>query len=249
MLEIYICDDHKEEAKQFETYIQKHLMSFDTPQEPDIHVNPPFYSALDLLSALDNPNQTGLYFLDVNLGAGMNGFELAEKIRGLDSRGFIVFVTTHAEMSSLVFEYQLEAMDYILKEDFAHLEERISSCVDRSYERCLAFSGKNPQKLAVRIGGKNYFLNLEDICYIEAIKGMHHVCIHGSHDVTVYTTLGEMESQLDERFLRCHKTFIVNFDHVKTVRYSPRKLLLDDGTEIPFSPACRSEIKSRMNDI
>lgn len=44
---------------------------------------------------------SGIYFLDVDLKSDINGIQLAEQIREYDPRGFIVFITTHAEMSYL----------------------------------------------------------------------------------------------------------------------------------------------------
>lgn len=47
----------------------------------------------------------------------MNGFELAQEIRKFDPRGFIIFITTHAELSYMTFTYKVEALDYIIKDD------------------------------------------------------------------------------------------------------------------------------------
>ena len=47
-------------------------------------------------------NTVGIYFLDVDLKCSMNGIRLGEKIRELDTRGFIIFTTTHLDVVSLV---------------------------------------------------------------------------------------------------------------------------------------------------
>ena len=52
---------------------------------------------------------TGIYFLDVDLKSDINGIKLGSKIREKDTRGFIIFTTTHLEMSYFAFKYKVEA--------------------------------------------------------------------------------------------------------------------------------------------
>ena len=54
-----------------------------------------------------------------DLGADINGINLGEEIRQLDPTGYIIFITTHAELSHLTFKYKVEALDYIIKDDFS----------------------------------------------------------------------------------------------------------------------------------
>ncbi|MBA5760556.1 response regulator, partial [Escherichia coli] len=63
----------------------------------------------ELVSRMPRHQGMGLYFLDIDLGQpDMNGFELAQEIRKFDPRGFIIFITTHAELSYMTFTYKVE---------------------------------------------------------------------------------------------------------------------------------------------
>lgn len=94
-------------------------------------------SPQEIVAALSSNPRQGIYFLDVDLkDETMNGFELGKQIRSLDTRGFIVYVTSHSELLTETFKYRLETLDYIPKEDEKHMLERIALCLADINERC-----------------------------------------------------------------------------------------------------------------
>ena len=54
---------------------------------------------------------------------------MAEKIRDIDSLGYIIFITTHSELTYLTFKYRVEAMDFILKDNVNEIDFRINECL------------------------------------------------------------------------------------------------------------------------
>ncbi len=94
----------------------KLLISTDNPEE--------------LIEQLKKSENTGLYFLDIDLKSSKNGLMLAKEIREYDPRGFIVFITSHSEMSFITFQYKVEALDFILKNDPHQLQHRICECIE-----------------------------------------------------------------------------------------------------------------------
>lgn len=111
MIDVYICEDIKEQRDVIAHYVKaailiqeydmKLLISTDNPEE--------------LIEQLKKSENTGLYFLDIDLKSSKNGLMLAKEIREYDPRGFIVFITSHSEMSFITFQYKVEALDFILK--------------------------------------------------------------------------------------------------------------------------------------
>lgn len=65
----------------------------------------------------------------------MNGLVLANKIREYDSRGFIIFITSHSEMSFLTFKYKVEALDFILKDHPQYLQQQICECMEHVVQK------------------------------------------------------------------------------------------------------------------
>ena len=122
MVPIYICEDQSEILKQLE----KNIRNVSMIEEFDFAIALVTTSPEELLRCLKEQRTQGIYFLDIEFPKeSMNGFELGKEIRKLDSRGFLIYVTTHSELLPETFTYQLEALDYILKDDPAQLMHRI----------------------------------------------------------------------------------------------------------------------------
>ena len=65
--------------------------------------------------------------------------------------------------------------------------------------------------------------------------------------VTVYEQLGKVERQLeDQRFLRCHQSYIVNFDFVQTIDQDD--FLLPEEVRVPIRKRERKKIVDKYRD-
>ena len=82
-----------------------------------------------ILKELLTSKNTGLFFLDIDLKSNMNGLALAQRIRQIQPRCFIVFITSHSEMSFLTFQYKVEALDFIIKDTTEHIKTKIRECL------------------------------------------------------------------------------------------------------------------------
>ncbi len=131
MLRIFVCEDNKEQRERFAKIIQDITMIENLDMELTLTTAKPD----DILNYLSENDVSGLYFLDIDLKSSMNGIELAAKIREYDPRGFIVFVTTHSEMSYLTFIYKVEAMDYIIKDNYSNIKDRIHQCIINAHKK------------------------------------------------------------------------------------------------------------------
>ena len=227
MLEIFICEDNND----FMNYVTRTLDSYSFSSANCIKVacatsNP--YEILEYLS--QNKNITGLYFLDYDLGCDMNGMKLAEEIRKLDARGFIVFITVDAESYKLTFQYMLEAMDYIVK-DNPNLCERIYKCIDNAFDRLASRPTLLQKNLVLKLADDSdkdwKGMRLEKSSRVSIDSDSILYCITNpdvKHLITVRTidgsleqrgSLREIEARLDDaRFNRCQNNLIVNLDNI-----------------------------------
>lgn len=125
MLRIHVCEDNKEQRERMKHVIER----FISVEELDMELGIVAERPEDMLAAVKQENVTGFFFLDIDLQSQMNGMELARKIREYQPRCFIVFVTTHSEMSYMTFSYKVEAMDFIIKDNYDDMENRIHQCL------------------------------------------------------------------------------------------------------------------------
>lgn len=104
MLNVYVCEDNPKQLKSIETIINDFIIIHNLDMQITLATTKPD----ELLRNVSDSPQTGMYFLDVDLKSNMNGLTLAKEIRKYDPRGFIVFITTHAELTYLTFYTKLK---------------------------------------------------------------------------------------------------------------------------------------------
>ena len=97
--------------------------------------------------------------------------------------------------------------------------------------------------------GRVYFVRAEEVDWIEAAG--HYVALHaggGSH--VMRETLTQLEARLDpERFVRVHRSAIVNLDRVKELRptfHGEYEITLVSGTTIMSSRGCAPKLHQRL---
>lgn len=106
----------------------------------------------ELLEAVKTSQNTGVYFLDIDLNCDMNGMKLAQEIRRFDPRCFIIFITAHSELSYMTFQYRVEAMDFVLKDDPAVAKVKIRECLLHAQERHTLQTNKVRKTYTIEIG-------------------------------------------------------------------------------------------------
>lgn len=226
MIPIYICDDEPLLIKQIEQIIADQIMIAAYDMGP---VNT-FTSPDQLLASIEKDCKRGIYFLDIDFPGYINGFELAQKIRSLDPRGFIIFITAHDDLATETFRYQLEAMDYVVKGDNDRLKRRIQSCLSNAESRITADIQDNTPYYSLKILDTVRHIPLHQILYFEAI-GRKHLVLLRMLDETLefYGSLTAIEEELGERFWRCHRGFLLNRQHIHQIHLKDNEIELTNG--------------------
>jgi len=179
-------------------------------------------------------------FLDIEL-AGASGLDAARLLQGDASPPAIVFVTAHAEYA--VDAFAVEAFDYLLKPVDP---ERLARVLERLAGRRPAV--REPRKIPVVAGGRTELIDQERVHYIQA-EG-DYTRVH-TYDRSYLSTasLRELESALPpERFIRIHRSFLVNLARVASVRRSGGDRLcleLDDARRTKLDVARRQAARVR----
>ena len=229
MLPIYICEDNPVQLNRYSMVINNVIMMEEYDAKLYAAVTHP-EELLETLYASQQQNGItgGFYLLDIDLNSDMTGFELAQSIRKLDSRGFIVFITTHSELAMLTFQYQVEAMDYILKDESWKINERIRSCLEEALRR--NDTALYAPKIAFRSGSNTININQNSILYITVSGTPHKVLVVTTTGVKEFSsTLQDCLTHLSDNFIRCHKAYIVNIQYIEHVDRKSLTLTLTDG--------------------
>jgi two-component system LytT family response regulator len=197
-----------------------------------------------------------LLYLDVQMPE-MDGFAVLEAIAG-ERMPVIIFVTAYDRYAVQAFE--VHALDYLLK---SFDRERFQSALRRAKEQIrrsrdglwnerltglledLQARQNRLTRLVIRSAGRIFFLRVEEIDWLEAAD--NYVRIHvGRESHLIRETLQAVESRLDSsKFLRIHRSTVVNFDRVKEVQplfHGDYIVKLRNGTELTLSRNYREKL-------
>lgn len=207
MMKIAICDDEQYFRERVKVYVGTYLEKKEIMYEIDT-----FRSGEDILELGIEMLTYSIVFLDIKMD-GINGMDIARKIREYSSDIFIVFITAYIDYS--LEGYKVRATRYLLKND-TNLEDYIYECMDTILERMKYVVFR--KKFLFNECEKN--IPLEKIIYIES--KLHKLEFHIMEEeimiYTMYGTLNALEKDLSSfDFIRIHQSFLVNLQHIKKV--------------------------------
>jgi len=234
VLRILICEDDPTQRARVEQIVNRQLLSDDFDMDIALSVDNPA-ALLEYLEA--HQDQSGLYFLDVDLQGDINGIELATKIKKTDVSATIVFITTYSEMAHLVFRLKIEAMDYILKGNPPDvIEQRIVECMHMAYQRFLDGKHAKSKYFTAKIGAQKLNIPCNEILFFEAsTERRNKILLYKLNSVLEFYGTITDAATLGPPFCKCHQSFVVNLDHVKRVDTHSNRAEMIDGTSIPIA--------------
>jgi two-component system LytT family response regulator len=202
--------------------------------------------------------QPDLLFLDVQMPV-MDGFGVLDAL-DTDLPPAVIFVTAYDQYALRAFE--VHALDYLLKPFNGH---RFKKAVQRARvelmkegnghgvnERLLTLlehlkQDRKPQeRLILKTSGRVTFLKVDEIDWVEA-EG-NYVRLHvGAISHLLRETMKGIEAKLDaDRFIRIHRSTIVNTDRIKELQplfHGEYAVLLRDGTRLTASRGPENKLR------
>ncbi len=176
-----------------------------------------------------------LVFLDIQMD-GISGMDTARDIRIHGLAEYIVFITI---LSEYVYDaFDVEASDYLLKpidyERFERMMGRICGHFQRPRKPCLRITSR---------GNAFRCIFFADISYCEAVN--HKIQIHTKDtQIECCLKINDLGKRLDDRFFQCHRSYLVNLEHV--CGYEDGLVLLKNGERIPVSRLRAREFSRKM---
>ena len=168
--------------------------------------------------------QIDILFLDIQM-KDMDGMETARKLRADKFRGFLVFITVLKEMVFQSFEVQ--AYDYLVKpvddKQFEKTMERLYASMQNASE----------DSLLVQKGYEGRIIREDEIVFCEIIDRKIYLNLASGEVVDYYERIENLETKLNNRFYRCHRSYLINLKHLKG--YKNGTACMDNGKEIPVS--------------
>ncbi|HBH84842.1 MAG: DNA-binding response regulator [Bacteroidetes bacterium GWE2_41_25] len=226
-------DDEPLALKQIGAYIKK---------TPFLELVSLCNSALNALEFMTT-GKIDLVFVDINM-PDLNGMDF---VKSLKEKPGIIFTTAYSEYA--VEGFKVEAIDYLLKpigyDDFlkAAIKAKVLS---ESKEHKSPIVKTSEDHLFVKSEYKIMRINLSEIKFIESMH--EYVRIHLTNEKPVMTliSLKTIEDQLPkERFMRVHRSFIVNKEKIKVVERN--RIIFDNNIYIPVSDQYKPVFQEFIN--
>lgn len=212
---IAVCDDSDADRQ----YVLNIVNHWAAAADYAVHTDA-FTSAESFLFHYAEESDYDILLLDIEMGT-MDGVAVAKQIRRNNDTVQIIFITGYSDYISE--GYEVAALHYLMK---PVREEKLRSVLDRAVDKL----AKNEKVLNFEIGGEMLRVPIHRIRYAD-VQG-NYVTVHAQSDVTVKMTLSEVGKQLDERFYRVGRSYIVNLTQIN--RVTKTEIKLSDGTAIPL---------------
>lgn len=231
MIKVAFCDDDLSVLNQLSVLIDQYRVERNKEMRYFA-----FHSPLDLMAEVEKGMRVDILFLDIIM-PGENGIDVAKEIREYDSNVKIIFLTSSSEFA--VQSYTVGAYFYQLKpiweESFFRLMDSVVSECRKEQEFSLILRCKTGitrielNKLVYcEVIGRTLLFYLDNGKVLESTGSMDELCMQ----LTAY-----------ENFLRPHRSFLINMEHVQNI--SRRAITMINLAEIPVPHGKCSEVKNK----
>nr|WP_321231546.1 LytTR family transcriptional regulator DNA-binding domain-containing protein [uncultured Psychroserpens sp.] len=93
------------------------------------------------------------------------------------------------------------------------------------------------------------YLNVDDILYLKADNNTTDFYMSDGRLIGAYKTLKVFENSLPQTFLRIHKSYIINRNHISRIHYGKSICIINNEHKIPFTKTYVSNIDLINNEL
>ena len=224
-MRIAICDDKKKCRETIIEYVTPYI------NEENNIIYEEFESGESLLSSYNDADQTfDIIFLDIEMH-GLNGVQIAEKIRELDKNAILIFVTNHINFVSDTF--RVGAFQFLVK-----------PIKEQDFKRALEQHKIGHHVYTIKYKENTFAFEVKNILYIEVYNRHLRLWANEGQYEFAGTLMAEEKKLSPYNFVNCHQSYLVNMNYIK--RINPNSILLKNGTELPVSKSKRTHVKLNL---
>lgn len=228
MIRIGICDDLVEQLQIQEGMVRNIVCRLGLNAEIKC-----FQSGEDLLWEIEQKGNMDIMLLDIEMG-GINGVETARRIRKKDNRVILFFISCYDQYCKEIINVQ----------PFRFIDKPVSETeLESAFEEAFKVMFQKEEIFEYTYKKVPYKIWINKIRYFQSDK--RQVNLFSTEGVSsFYKKLDEVEAQLEQmniKFLRISKSYLVNMNYVKEFRYE--KIVMDDGKEFKIGPRYKDKIR------
>ena len=195
-------------------------------------------NAFEVLGILQE-KEIDILFLDINMPK-LSGLSL---LKTLQKRPNVIITTAYPEYAIEGFE--LSVTDYLVK---PFSLERFMQAVQKVNKKAVIKTTtviqekETTNSIFVKSDKKIIKLNFNEIYYAEAYG--NYVKIFADKMILTPQTLSDFLNKLSKDFIRIHKSFIINFKHLKMI--DGNQVILQNDAKLPIGKSYKKELLERI---
>ena len=231
-MKIIICDDCENDRAKIHSWFEKYCT--ETKHKCDISEA----ESGEQLCMMPDLNDYDVLFMDYYM-KGLNGIDTARKVRELGFEGVYIFITSSAEHVFQSFEF--DVIDYLLK---PITYERFLQAADKLF-RAVPDDGS---EIILNVDGATRGVAVKKIYCIETDSNhstLVHMCNSSFHSLSLISDI-EKELAPYSNFLRCHRSYIINLDHVSGTEKTT--VYLKNGLKAYLPQRDATVLRKRINE-
>lgn len=232
--QIAICDDESKILEDISLKIK------DVFQQ--IEINAEYFCTEDSRQMMEYLQKkcVDVIFLDIDMPI-FSGMDIAAYLNEKHPNVILVFVTSHDALVYQSFAYR--PFGFIRK---THLDEELQELIERIGKEL----SKRKKEVVIAKGQELTRILIQDILYIEAEGNYLNVYTKGEV-IRIRETMTSMEKELGEKgFIRCHKGYLINAEHVEKLRSTELDLQIEGIRKtIPVGRSYEKEVRSKIMEM
>jgi len=235
MIRAIVVDDEKEARESVQLIISQFYSD-------EVEIVDTAASVKDAVKSI-NSLRPNLVFLDIEM-PNENGLQLFDYFgESIDFE--VVFITAYQQYATSAFRFA--ALDYLLKPlDYTQLGESIKryKLRTRNFSKVKIDTFISNLSNELEINRKVVFptkngyqvVKMSSILFCKADASYSSIHTVDNSSFTIASNLKYLEDTLPSNiFFRCHKSFIVNMNFVKTYNRNTNRIILENGAEIELA--------------
>ena len=222
MINIVICDDYKIIAENLADMIREINLA-------DEHTITVCSTAKELLESVGK-KRCDILFMDIELGNGVEGTDVAAKLKELNPEMLIVYISTY----KIYYEKMVQAEPFrFLEKPFK--KEKVSLVLSAALVRL------NRHEYTYKFDREIHTVDMKEVAYIYSQERKIYFHLKDKNEICFYGKLDDIENEINkicDFFLRISQSYIANINFVHM--FKNNKFYMKDNTVLSISRAYRS---------
>lgn len=221
MLNVIICDDNKRDLDKISKFVDNYMKRNNFEYKSFIYRD---YND-EFMKIVKSKMPFKIYILDIETPS-RSGIDVAREIRKKDLESVIIFLTGHDELGRIILQNDLMFLAFVNK--FDNFDKRLNEVLYKAIDLV-----KMRRIIKIEDGTDIYLFDMNDILYLSTESFPRRTIIKTDYmECKVKKPLKNIVENLDDRFVKTHKSCIINKNRVTRIDKVKKIIYFDNNEKI-----------------